>query len=248
MANKKWLWIGCGGCLSMVIVFMILLVMGGFWVKNYANRIKQNYEVLASDHRELERQYPFTAPADKTIDPQRFEKFLSVRETVNAEAQTKLDWLIQFAQTPNEKSGMTTVGLIHKFVGLPITLSEIGMTRVDALRDAAMSHKEYDHLTRVVAAELWSWRDLEDADPLKTKAVVYFKPLEDIRQFLNDAGEKNPHQEIQVGPFDLDRFLEAVESEKDEHHVNRELIRSGSDRIVAGDAIIFVDACFVQEL
>ncbi len=247
MSNKKWLTIGCGGCLSIIVIIIILIVMGGFWIKNYTNQIQQQFKTLTAEQKELENQFPFSAPEDKAIDPERYDTFLSVREKIVTETESKLDWLIQFAQSPDDKGGMTIIRLIRNFVGLPLTISEIGLFRVDLLREAEMSHKEYDYLTRVSAAEILSWREFEEGNPWRQHAETYVQPLEDIQAHIEKAEENNPGQNIETGPFDLDEFLEEIQVAKDPDHTNRELIQSKINRFLSSDTVILVDACFVQE-
>ncbi len=248
MANKKWIWIGCGGCFSVIAVLVILLIIGGWWIKNYTNRIQQNYEELSAKHDQLNQEYPFTPPGDKSIDPDRFDKYLSVRDQVITKVETNLDWLIKLANSPDIKGGMSIFGLISKFVGLPMTLINIDTSRVQLLEAVQMSSKEYEYLTRVTAAEILSWRELEEDNQYKQLAEKYIQPLEDINEHVAEIEQNNPSQNIELGPFDLEQFMEAVEQGKDPEHTNRELIQENAERIISSDSVVFVDACFIQSL
>ena len=119
MSQKKWLWYGCGGCPTILILCILAIVAGVYSCQRYVGNIQEKTELWNDQVREINQRFPFTEPKDNTYQSERFNTFLSIREKTIASTEEKLGWLIAFAQSPDDKGGFTLLQLIRKFISLP---------------------------------------------------------------------------------------------------------------------------------
>ena len=108
-----------------------------------------------------------------------------------------------------------------------------------------MSLNEYRYATKLTAGEIVSWKDLEPSDALYPLAEQYLKPLEDINEKIEEAKRANPQNNIDPGPFDLDRFLEKIPDKEALHQDTRNMIREHNDRLVPTETTCLIDAIAV---
>ena len=248
MAKNKWLWVGCGGCLGVVVLLLIVVVGFGLMVRGYFGSIKSDMDTMKVELKQLQQDFPFTPPTDQKVEGNRYDQFLSVREKVTTTAESELDWLIQLVKSSDKKKDFNFWGFLKNILSLPRRIAQIGKTQVTALRDVKMSPNEYAFLTRMTAAEIYSWSQLEATDPKVELQKKYLKPLRDIHDGIKEARKRNPGSNIQTGPINYEDFISAIEENKDPNHTNRELITAKMDRILASSAAVFVDAITVSNL
>jgi hypothetical protein len=105
---------------------------------------KPSSKNLKTETKSLNQAFPFTQPENYQFSNERYKEFLSVRKTATQLAQEKIGWLVRFSEDP-ESSGLTTVQLVLNFVGLPVSLADVGLGLIDGLKEANMSLNEYQY-------------------------------------------------------------------------------------------------------
>lgn len=238
--GKRWIYIGCGGCLGVVVLLALLAGGALFYLRSVVQNIQADMEAIQTELRELGREYPFETPEGNVIGEEQFERFLDVRTRLAAKAEEEFRWILDLVDQSANQGDVSFWDVIRNLTQLPGNLAAIGRTQVEALADNAMSPNEYRYLTERTAAEIASWRGAgEELAPL---ADQYLRPLRDLQDGIENQRQRNPNSDIDPGPFDYNEFMGRVGGATDPDHPNRGLIRSHMDTILSSTAAIYVDA------
>jgi len=107
-STKKW-FIGCGiGCGAIVVILLVLLALGFFFVKDMVYKLEETGELtnsLKDLYGEIE---DYTPPSDGRISYERMEAFLYVRESMAA-VRERLDHSISILDSARKQEGREDV-------------------------------------------------------------------------------------------------------------------------------------------
>jgi len=242
MSGKRWIWIGCGGCLGLIVIFILATVGGFYLVARNFTQMAKNMEEYQQKSQALDKQYPFTKPEDGKIDPERYKQYLQARKKTILYAGEQLDWFKKFIEDPQKKGGLSTLKLIKNFITLIPTFAKIGLSQINSLEAIKMSHKEYSYMTGITVGETLHWLDLDPTDEKYSAAQKYWKPMDEMDKSIREQRKKNPSSRMDVGPIDRKRFMDAVEPFKDAEGVHSDMVWLNKDEIFTDSFAIFVDA------
>ncbi len=155
---KKWL-IGCGiGC-GAILLIVILLVMGGFFfVRNIVEGFKDTdalMDTLVAQHGEIQEYSP---DSDGAIKPERLEAFLEARE-VMAPARDEIEKSFRILEEgrdeeTSDKESRSVFKRIKTGFGMIPQISGFYKSHVQALLDVEMGMGEYYYIYTVA---YYSW-------------------------------------------------------------------------------------------
>jgi hypothetical protein len=248
---KKWVVFGCGGCLTVVMLCVVALVVLFVVVRNYGQRVSKASAEVQREFAQLARDFPFPTPGKEVaVEANRFDQYLSVRDTVTSAAAAEMDWVLKLTSDRAQTEKMGVFKWVKKLAGVPLQLFAVQKVQAGALRRNRMSHGEYRWLTRMMDAEIHSWRQApETGDEWTSRAEAYFQPLLAIKRwqqnFEKNRSGRGGHANVEVGPLDYDHFIAAIEQFKNPEHLNRDLIRSKFAALTAMPDGIFGDALIV---
>ncbi len=152
-STKKWL-IGCGiGCGAIVVILLVLLTLGFFFVKDLVYKFEETGELtdsLKNLYGEIEE---YTPPSDGRISFERMEDFLYVRE-ITVPARDRLDDSIsvldEIRNRENQRKENRKPGQVfHAFRAAFSLIPGIGdyyAQRSQALLDVKMGLGEYMYI------------------------------------------------------------------------------------------------------
>jgi hypothetical protein len=142
--------IGCGiAALVGVIVVVVALGAGAFWVKGKAETIAAEQKQI-TDLQAQANQNDFTAPADGVISEPRLLKFIEVRKRVY-DVYVKNEAALK-AMADN-KEGQASLGDVRKAFAL---MNEIRLAQARAQVAEGMSDAEYAFLVQQVYKSSWA--------------------------------------------------------------------------------------------
>lgn len=154
MAKKLWvgLGVGCGGLLLLVIIG---LVAGSYWLKNKFGGLAKSAEQMKAQKAQLsalEEKYPFAPPADGTLvlEEPRLQDYLAIREDVLAAFQkfeAHTDELKQRKDKQSLSEGMAAAQTLT-LLGL-----DVEQRYINGLDQHHMSPDEFQALSNVLFAE-----------------------------------------------------------------------------------------------
>lgn len=157
-SKKKWL-IGCGiGCGAVLLIVIVLIMGGFFFIRNIVEGFKSSevlMDTLVEQYGQIEEYCP---PPDGAFEPQRLEAFLAVREAtapVRQELENSLRFLSGREEegTDEGKRGGVFKRLSTGF-GMISQISDFHKARIQALLDAGMGMGEYYYIYTVA---YYSW-------------------------------------------------------------------------------------------
>ncbi len=249
MARNRWLWIGCGGCLGLVILLVLMLFAGGFAINRYVKSIQSQKDQWDQKVKALDQAHPYTPSIPPTLDPQRYTDYLEIRKRAAASVDQKLGWLIELSRAAaTQKEPESWLSLVKRFLHLPFNLLEIGEDQVNALTEARMSMREYVHLTQITAGTMNQWRQREAGDARRAIAEAYLKPILDLDESLQKHKQKNQHTHIDIGPFNKEDFLYTLKNQPSPTPEMDDTIFAARDRIVSASSGVFLDAITLQNV
>lgn len=248
MARNRWLWIGCGGCLGIVIILILLMTGGFIYFYQYGIGIKEKLEQLDREIRALNENFPFTPPEAYAIAEERYREFLSIREKTIRLTQEELGWLIRFSEDPESKGGLTIFQLVYKFVNLPNSLGSIGLDLTGRLNTQKMSWDEYQYLTGVTISVLLSWQSEPELSEQRKIADSYIKLLRTINENTDRTEREHPGTHIDLGPFQIDEFKTNAQRFQDIPNEIHDMIYDNHLQIMSSQSGVFVDAFVMEEL
>ncbi|MBI1388604.1 MAG: hypothetical protein GC154_09175 [bacterium] len=241
MSAKKWIFIGCGGCLG-VLVLLILVAGGGcYFFLNKMGKFTARIDEVTRRVKEMNETYPFTPPDNGVMDPARFDDYLSIRETANQAGVDHFSWLFDMARGDQQTERPSGLRMAMKFASLPQSFIDATETELDAMDEKEMSPNEFIFYTQSTASEIISWLD-EDDDALKSKAQDYLKRMTEMQERIREQEKKNPHSNINAGVFERDEFVAEMKTHINGAHPNRDLILTNFERINSMELGAFVDA------
>lgn len=247
MSKNRWLWIGCGGCLGLVILLVLLVFAGGFAISRYVKNIQSQKDQWDQKVKALDQAHPFTPATPPSLDPQRYAEFLEIRNRSAASVDQNLGWLMELSRAAaTQKEPESWLALVKKFINLPFNLFDIGNDQITALSGARMSMREYVYLTQVTAGALNQWRQREEGDARLAIAHAYLKPILDLDESLQKHKQKNPQSNIEIGPFDKDKFIDTLNDQPPPTPEMDDMIFAVRDRIVSASSAAFLDAITLQ--
>jgi hypothetical protein len=177
------------GCVGLILLAAVVFVGGFLWTKHWVTQKAKKFENLAGGKEseygqkasELEKEYPFTAPADGIINEDQLTRFLSVRKAmygVYEKYHAEFDRMNK-SQNPNVSDAMKGLDVIN----------EVRMAQIQELEKQKMSKDEYDY---IVSAVYQTW--LADSEKESTHGSNYStaaggalqKQIDEIDKQLND--------------------------------------------------------------
>ncbi|MFB3786669.1 MAG: hypothetical protein ACE15F_09880 [bacterium] len=247
MARNRWLWIGCGGCLGLVILLVLMVFAGGFAIHRYVKNIQNETDQWVQQVKALDQAHPFTPASPPSLDPPRYAEFLEIRYRSAASVDRNLGWLMELSQAAAaSKEPESRLALVKKFINLPFNLFDIGEDQLNALTGARMSMREYVYLTQITAGALNEWRQREAGDARRAIAEAYLKPILDLDEILQKYKQNHPHTNIEIGPFDKDIFLQTLKNIPPPTPEMDGTIYAARDRIVSASSAALLDAITLQ--
>ena len=151
-STKKW-FIGCGiGCGAIVVILLVLLALGFFFVKDMAYKLEETGE-LTNSLKELYGEIEdYTPPPDGRISYERMEAFLSIRESM-APVRDKLEYSISILDSMRKQEGSEDVRrpgqafrAFKAVFGLIPGIGDFYVQRSQALLDVEMGLGEYMYI------------------------------------------------------------------------------------------------------
>lgn len=246
MNKNRWIWIGCGGCLGIIILGVLVTIALGTMGYRYVKNVERNMEIWETKMKAIDQAYPFTPPEDNQIQADRYAAFLNIREKTIAAAEKRLDWLFQFIQSPEKPSGYSMVGLGFNFLNFFSTLSEIGAEMADEMDQEKMSMKEYVYLTRSTMGALYQWSQSADDAEKKAAWDQYMKAVNDLATKVERFKEEKPGAKFEMGPLDRDQIMSLMKSLPAPPAETQEVLFAQRGRINSSTAALFVDEFIVQ--
>jgi len=164
--TKKWL-IGCGiGCGVVILIVVILLASGYFFIKNIVDEFEDTEAMTEVLTERFGKISDFCPDPTGTIRPERLEAFLSARETfapVRERISKNLETLSKKKDVDDIEVGKPKSVLTMMRLGLGIIpqTAEFIKTRNEALLEAEMGLGEY-YWIYVVAYYSWLEKSPED--------------------------------------------------------------------------------------
>ena len=136
--------IGCGiAAVLAIVVVVIAMVAGGMFLKDKADDMVGGFEAqeeASQKVQELEREHPFTAPADGIVDPDRAETFLAVTNTAWEKMREDMEDLAERGESIEESGGEAGFG--DAMAGVQ-TLGRSRVAIAEALDEHEMPVSEY---------------------------------------------------------------------------------------------------------
>jgi hypothetical protein len=246
MNKKRWIWIGCGGCLGVVILGALVSIALGTMGYRYVKNVEKNMDAWETQMKTINQAYPFTPPGDNQIQADRYTAFLNIREKTIAAAEKRLDWLFQFMQSPERPSGFAVVGLGFNFLNFFANLSEIGAEMADEMTQEKMSMKEYVYLTRSTMSALYQWSLNPENAERKAVWDQYMKAINDLTDKIERFNREKPGSNVGMGPLNRDQIMSLMKSLPSPPPETQEVIFTQCSRINSSTAALFVDDFIVQ--
>ncbi len=151
-STKKW-FIGCGvGCGAIVVILLVLLAFGFFFVKDMVYKFEETGELTNSLKDLYGEMEDYTPPPDGRISYERMEAFLYVRESM-APVRDKVEYSISILDSMRKQEGREDVkrsGQVFRAVraafGLIPGIGDFYAQRSQALLDVKMGLGEYMYI------------------------------------------------------------------------------------------------------
>lgn len=140
--------IGCG-----VVFLLFIVVVGGLtvWGVSKANQWAKTVEAAGKKMETIRAQYPFTEPADATLDPERTAAYFKARNAIMAavaQEQGMKDFLAA-VNTPQgqQPQSVNPFGMVFGMMGAIPRLIDVAAAEFE---NAKMGPDEFQYHTRVV--------------------------------------------------------------------------------------------------
>ncbi len=157
-STKKWL-IGCGiGCGAIALIVIILVMGGFFFVRNIVQDFRSSEELMDTLVEEFGAIQDHCPSPNGTIEPERLEAFLAVREAM-VPIREDLEQSLRFLQDSDdegldEEERRSVFKKITTGFGLISQIADFHSARLQALLDTGMGMGEYYYLYTV---SYYSW-------------------------------------------------------------------------------------------
>ena len=165
-STKKWL-IGCGiGCSVVILIIVILLASGYFFVKNIVDEFKNTEAMTEVLTERFGRITDYCPDPDGAIRPERIEAFLSARDAfapIRERIAKSLETLSQRKDVDDVEVGKprSMLTMLRLGFGIIPQTAEFIKTRNEALLGAEMGLGEYYYIY-VVTYYSWLGKNPED--------------------------------------------------------------------------------------
>ena len=165
-STKKWL-IGCGiGCSVVILIIVILLASGYFFVKNIVDEFKNTEAMTEVLTERFGRITDYCPDPDGAIRPERIEAFLSARDAfapIRERIAKSLETLSQRKDVDDVEVGKprSMLTMLRLGFGIIPQTAEFIKTRNEALLGVEMGLGEYYYIY-VVTYYSWLGRNPED--------------------------------------------------------------------------------------
>ncbi|MBD3414163.1 MAG: hypothetical protein GF421_07020 [Candidatus Aminicenantes bacterium] len=203
-STKNWL-IGCGiGCGVVIVIGIVLVVSGVFFVKNMVNTFEESEDVLKTLTKKYGKIYDYSPSPYGSIKSSRMEVFLNTREslkTVKEELERSIEFLSEEQKDerePKRKSG----GVLKKIrtgIGLIPRIAEYLKQRNQALLEAGMGIGEYYYIY-TISYYGWLNKPITDGLPIDINDDNGFDYQhwedEESKEIRHDLAVRRLHQMI----------------------------------------------------
>jgi hypothetical protein len=137
------------GCLSIIVISVIALGVGGYFVKNWWAEKREKIEnVIGTEDSEygkkvteLNQKYPFTPPSDNIVKEDRLQRFLAIRKDMNVVYKHHEAEIKKIADNQGTPSDLLR--------GADF-INDLRNTQVKALAAQNMSKDEYTYMVQMV--------------------------------------------------------------------------------------------------
>ena len=165
--TKKWL-IGCGvGCGVIIIIAVILVVTGVFYVRNLVKGFEESVAIMDTLTERYGKITEFTPNPDGTISPNRIEAFLQIRKELLPALEQISDSIYILSdgewggeEIPEEEQS-STITKIKTGLNLIPQIADYYKSRNQALLDEEMGPGEYYYIY-VITYYSWMGKSLMD--------------------------------------------------------------------------------------
>jgi hypothetical protein len=163
------------GCLGIVVVGVIALGVGGWFVKSWVTEKAEDIEkvgknIAGSEDSEygqriakVNEQYPFHRPEDNVITEGQLQRFLAARKSIHQVYKKYENEIKQLDQSSKENPLAALKGFGF--------LNDLRLAQAGALESQRMSKDEYEYLVSSVYS---TWLTSEAKEALGGKTVVEF--------------------------------------------------------------------------
>ncbi|MCB2155275.1 hypothetical protein KQI84_10330 [bacterium] len=190
---KKFL-IGCGVLALLLIVLAVgLAVFVGVKIKGMANA----YEQAANEIHQVQEDYPFDAPEDRSMDPDRFEAYLIVRDkTVDRFLQIPAIGEIVAAAQEKRKADLSFGDVVSlAMTKLPPAMSDVALI----MREQEMSPIEFNYYSETTLLTI-----KYAADNGNEEMIDLWENLTEMIYKVDDELRNNQNADVNIN---LDRAL-----------------------------------------
>lgn len=194
---KKFL-IGCGVVALLVIVLFVgVLIFAAMKLKQTMNE----YESAASEIHQVQLDFPFEAPADLRMEPERFEGYLRVRNrTIDRFRQIAFVNEIILA-TQEQRRADVSVGEVFGLAGqLPPAIEDVAVI----LREEEMSPLEFNYYSETTLVTIKRAADQGDQE-----MIELWENLANMAKDVEYELRKNQNTQLNI---DLDHAMRMIES------------------------------------
>jgi hypothetical protein len=214
------------GCISVIVIGVLALGVGGYLVKNWWSEKRETIEnVIGTEESEygkkvaeLNQKHPFIPPADNIVKEDRLQRYLEVRKTMNVVYKQHEAEIKKIAD-----SSSATPGDLFKSATF---IKDLRLAQVKGLQAQGMSKDEYTYLTQMVYVN-WVAMMANEAIQGSNSAVDQLKKsMEQIDQQLASPGlPEDQRQQLQLTKDSYQKQLEQLaEIEKGLQQVPKENI------------------------
>jgi len=227
---RYWL-IGCG---ALLIIVIVLGAVGYNMVKNFAQEYGSEVNFVLKEYRDLDRDFPFTPPADGVIGKEDYAAFIACRrDLLKAIGEHFEDF------KKEETSWKDRISMVVNMI------PKLGTAHVKALRKAGLSPAAYRWMVNLTLTAL-RYAERGDAPP----------ELKTLRKDLDSLfKEDNPLKPKKSGPVAAEasdrRKLEDILPGMDPLFISLPpediaLITANADGIRDTEKVFFFDASFLE--
>ncbi len=198
------------GCISVVVVTVLALGVGGYFVQNWWSEKSKTIEnVIGTEDSEygkkvaeLNQKYPFKEPADNIVREERLQRFLAVRKDMDVIYKQHEAEIKQIGDNTNTPS--------DALKGVAF-LNDLRLAQVKALQAQSMSKDEYTYLTQMVYVNWLAMMANEALQGQKSAVDQLKSSIEQIDQQLKDPNlTEDQRQQLQLTKDSLQAQLETL--------------------------------------
>jgi len=215
------------GCISVVVIGVIALGVGGYFVKTwFTEKTKTVKNVLGTEDSdygkkttELNQKYPFTPPSDNIVREEQLQRFLAVRKEMNVVYKQHEAEIKKMTDKPNPTASDA--------LGTLTIINDVHMAQLKGLQAQNMSKDEYEYMRRMVYIN-WVGMTVTQAleSPKRDEMIEQQKKsLEELdRQLQNPDLPAEQRQQLQTTRDEMQKQFDYTNAEMEKIEKGLEMI------------------------